>query len=326
MRPLYLLVFLSFSAGWALGQNSTGFPEKYYYFIDRANHSYMDKAFQASALCYDSAFQSAGGKGKPGDLYQAACCWALAGDPDKAFFYLDKTAREGKWSSLDHTLKDDDLVSLHADKRWQEEMDRIRLNRLEKEGKIDKPLEDTLNKVYGDDQGDRLKIDSIEKRFGFQSHQMDSLWQLINDKDSVNLGIVTGILERKGWPGPDEVGERASMAVFLVIQHADSLTQVTYLPAMRTAVQQGKARAEDLALLEDRVLVKQGKGQLYGSQVQQGINGKASFFPIQDEPNVDKRRASVGLGPLEEYARYFGIDYHLPSPGGQSNPSPPPSH
>ncbi len=131
---------------------------------------------------------------------------------------------------------------------------------------------------------------------------MDSLWGVINEKDSVNLLIVTGILTRKGWLGPDEVGERASMAIFLVIQHSDSLTQVTWLPAMRRAAQQGKARAEDLALLEDRVLTEQGKGQPYGSQVRQAPDGKAAFFPIQDEPNVNKRRVAVGLGPLEDYA------------------------
>ena len=190
-----------------------------------------------------------------------------------------------------------------------------------KSGPSGRLLEDTLNKVYTDDQGSRLKIDSIEKRFGPQSPQMDSLWTVIGQKDSVNLEIVTGILSRKGWLGPDEVGERASMAIFLVIQHSDSLTQVTWLPAMRRAVQQGKARAEDLALLEDRVLTEQGKGQLYGSQVRQGPDGKAAFFPIQDEPNVNKRRATVGLGPLEDYARYFGIDYHLPSPADTTHPA-----
>ena len=108
------------------------------------------------------------------------------------------------------------------------------------------------------------------------------------------------------------------MAVFLVIQHSDSLTQVTYLPMMRTAVQQGAARAEDLALLEDRVLTEQGKPQIYGSQVRMDSAGKASFFPILDEINVNRRRASVGLGPLEEYARYFGIRYHPPAPAAKT--------
>lgn len=38
-------------------------------------------------------------------------------------------------------------------------------------------------------------------------------------------------------------------------------------------------------------------------------DGKYDFHPIEDEANVDKRRAEIGLGPLEEYARLFGIEY-----------------
>ncbi len=40
--------------------------------------------------------------------------------------------------------------------------------------------------------------------------------------------------------------------------------------------------------------------------------GKYEFYPIEREANVDKRRASVGLEPLEQYAKYFGVDYILP--------------
>lgn len=125
---------------------------------------------------------------------------------------------------------------------------------------------------------------------------------------------MTGILDRRGWPGPDEVGERGSTAIFLVIQHSDSATQVKYIPVMRIAVQQGKAQPQELALLEDRILTKQGKPQIYGSQVRNDPKtGKTSFFPILDEANVNKRRATAGLGPLEEYAKFFGINYHLPA-------------
>ncbi|MEO6540026.1 MAG: DUF6624 domain-containing protein, partial [Ferruginibacter sp.] len=56
----------------------------------------------------------------------------------------------------------------------------------------------------------------------------------------------------------------------------------------------------------------QGKEQIYGSQVKMNDAGKYEFFPIKDERNVNKRRASVGLQPLEEYAKYFDIEYVLP--------------
>jgi hypothetical protein len=67
-----------------------------------------------------------------------------------------------------------------------------------------------------------------------------------------------------------------------------------------------------LALLEDRILTNQGKEQIYGSQVRTNDAGKYEFYPIMDETNVNKRRASVGLQPLEEYAKYFDINYALP--------------
>lgn len=169
-----------------------------------------------------------------------------------------------------------------------------------------------LDSVYDDDQGPRLKIDTIQKKYGADSPQMDSLWGVMGSKDSVDLVKVEKIIQQYGWLGPDDVGGKASLAIFLVIQHSDSLTQVTYLPMMREAVKKGKAKAEHLALLEDRVLCEQGKPQLYGSQVKTNAKGKSEFFPIADEPDVDKRRAAVGLEPLEEYAKYYGIDYHLP--------------
>lgn len=78
---------------------------------------------------------------------------------------------------------------------------------------------------------------------------------------------------------------------------------------MREAVKNGKARPYNLALLEDRILITQGKKQIYGSQVRQNeTTGKNEFFPIDDEINVNKRRASVGLDSIEEYAKECGID------------------
>jgi hypothetical protein len=173
-------------------------------------------------------------------------------------------------------------------------------------------IEARLDTVLDDDQSSRQMIDTLQKKYGIHSKKMDSLYKAMGKKDSINRVKVKGILGQYGWLSIDEIGERANLAIFLVIQHSDSLTQVTYLPVMRQAVKDGKAKASDLALLEDRVLCIQGKPQLYGSQVRVLRTGKYTLFPIQDERNVNKRRAEVGLEPLEVYARYFGIDYHLP--------------
>ena len=180
------------------------------------------------------------------------------------------------------------------------------------QSKFNKELSALLDTVYHDDQSGRLKLDSLQKQFGWKSEQVQSLVKTLIIQDSLNLIRVKKIIDTYGWLGPDEVGKQGAQTIFLVIQHADSLTQVTYVPLMREAVKKRKARPQDLALLEDRILTNQGKEQIYGSQVRTNEAGKYEFYPIKDEPNVNKRRAAVGLQPLEEYAKYFDIKYDLP--------------
>jgi hypothetical protein len=79
---------------------------------------------------------------------------------------------------------------------------------------------------------------------------------------------------------------------------------------MQKAFNTGEARGQDLALLTDRVRLYEGKPQLYGTQVK-NVNGKFIFAPIEDEPNVDKRRALYGLPPLSEYLETLNEFYRM---------------
>lgn len=109
------------------------------------------------------------------------------------------------------------------------------------------------------------------------------------------------------------------MAAFLVVQHANLATIQRYLPLIRAETKQGGLAPQNLALMEDRVLVFQGKEQVYGSQVRTNAStGKAEFFPIAAEAGVDERRATMGLGTLADYAKGFGFEYVPPKTGGAS--------
>jgi hypothetical protein len=307
LLPLILLTVIAF------GQNKFKPDEKYTINSSRAFKLYEEKKYLQSAITYDSLFRLNKGQGLRSDKYNAACSWALAGNIEKAFFYLNKAIIVDKWSNLSHILSDSDLNNLHSDKRWQSLIDTVTMNKAKAESKLNKPLVAILDTVYNEDQGDRRVIDTVRKQFGWQSKQMDSLWRKINHQDSINLIRVRKILDTYGWLGEDVLSQQGSTTLFLVIQHADSLTQVIYLPMLRKAVAKGYAQPQALALLEDRVLTKQGKKQIYGSQLRTNERtGKYEFFPIEDEPNVNKRRASIGLGPLEQYAKTFGVDYTSP--------------
>lgn len=131
--------------------------------------------------------------------------------------------------------------------------------------------------------------------------------------DSTNLVQVELLIEKYGWLGKSFVGARGNNTIFLVIQHSDLSTQEKYLPLLQKSVDDGESQPSDFALLKDRVLMRQGHKQIYGSQVVFNETGGQEFYPIEDEKNVNIRREKVGLQPIEEYAKLFGIEYKLPT-------------
>lgn len=92
----------------------------------------------------------------------------------------------------------------------------------------------------------------------------------------------------------------------MIAQHSDHdpAFQQRALTPMRAAARAGQADRIELAYLTDRVAVNHGRLQVYGTQVT-CIGDELGPRPLIDPDNVDERRASVGLGPLQEYLDSF---------------------
>lgn len=152
------------------------------------------------------------------------------------------------------------------------------------------------------DQRYRNQIEETIARFGSDSKESKALFRNMKTTDSLNLIQVEAIINKYGWLGADKIGSQANTTLFMVIQHAELPAQVKYLPLMREAVKKGNAKASSLALLEDRVALKQGKKQIYGSQISWNMQTNESFVaPLEDPDNVDRRRTEVGLPTLQSY-------------------------
>jgi hypothetical protein len=306
MKQVLLLVsiFLLFKSNIS-AQNAL-----YQKYAKEADSLYEAKDYLKSAQKFSDAFKTNGWKGLSTDRYNAACSWALAGVPDSAFFQLDRIATKSNYTNLGHITNDTDLNSLHDDKRWQPLLATIKSNKEKEEANLDKSLVAILDTVYIEDQKYRQQIDQIEAKYGWQSKEMQDHWKIINEKDSINLIKVCKILDERGWVGPDVVGRQGSSAIFLVIQHSELPIQEKYLPMMREAVKNKNAQGSSLALLEDRVALRQGKRQIYGSQVgRDNESGQHYVLPLDDPDNVDKRRAEVGLPPLADYVSNWQIKW-----------------
>lgn len=185
-----------------------------------------------------------------------------------------------------------------------------------KKAKSDSTLMDTialqLDSIFITDQKYRNKLSEVEKKYGLKSIELKSLLDTIKYNDSLNLLKVTKILATYGWLGISLIGSIANDALFLVIQHSDIKVMEKYLPLLKDAVKDGRAWGSQFALLIDRIEMINGRKQIYGSQIQGNSIDGYKIYPIEDEKNVNKRRAEVGLKPLEEYVIQWGIRYVIP--------------
>ena len=135
--------------------------------------------------------------------------------------------------------------------------------------------------------------------------------------DSLNQATVFGILDKEGWPA--RLSDKANQAIWLVIDHSDLATRRKYLDLVKAKAEEGVLDKSDYATLNDRVLMEEGKPQIYGTQIK--ITGTIIFgeeqtlpqtlpmylWPVEDPAALDSLRSSIGLPPIEEYLESSGL-------------------
>ena len=104
------------------------------------------------------------------------------------------------------------------------------------------------------------------------------------------------IVSKEGWLSEDRVKKQGELSAWLIVQHSGDIEFQKLCLKLLKDLSKTKERNQHMAYLTDRILVREGKKQIYGTQFSDG-----NICPILDENNLDKRRAEMGLGSFEEY-------------------------
>ena len=183
----------------------------------------------------------------------------------------------------------------------------------QREKKMNKRLVAELDSIYYNDQKYRLVIDSMNRNNQYNSEAIRQLMLLLDPIDSANTKYIVNFLTKYGWPGPEEIGEKGENTICIVIQHSTLDVQKKYAPIEKKAVLAHKADPAWYAILEDRIAVREGNKQIYGSQLHGNPdpNGQPWVSPLIDPDHVDDRRAGIGLPPMSEYLKQWNIKWDL---------------
>jgi hypothetical protein len=279
--------------------------QTYFHLTCDAWRDYQKKDYENALKTYENALKIS--KNDPSDIYNAACSAALCGQTGKALSLLKESVACG-FNDLKNIKEDPDLVTLRALADWDKIYSELIAVHERVEKKYNRPLRDSLLNILRDDQDIRGEYLDYIKTNKFDSPGTDSLRKIILNIDSVNQEKMVKIIDQYGWVGNKEVGVDAARAVFAVIQHANIDIQKKYFPLLEKAVKEYNASASYMALMQDRILVREGKKQIFGTQIGTvDTTGKNYLFPLEDPAGVDQRRADVGLGPLKDYLKHYGL-------------------
>ncbi len=139
--------------------------------------------------------------------------------------------------------------------------------------------------------------------------QPDSAGRNLFEVEKLNFAhhqpVLEKIVQQFGYPGFKQVGEKSSNSFWLLVQHADMHPefQREILKLMQAEVKQKNASPRNYAYLTDRIAMNAGQPEEYGTQVVYEGDGLGKAVPksLRDPKNVNKRRAAIGMEPLENY-------------------------
>lgn len=181
-----------------------------------------------------------------------------------------------------------------------------------------KALRQELIKRGNEDQKHRNELATLMKEMPGANNEraMKRFADLVKKQDKIdqrNMKRLEEIIARYGWPTKSMVGKEASEWAFFIVQHADLVHQKKYFPLLKAAAAKNEARPDHVAMMEDRILMREGKKQIYGTGLNtDDVTKGLKLWPIENEEEVDARRAAVGLPPMAEYLKMMGLIYTPP--------------
>ena len=124
-------------------------------------------------------------------------------------------------------------------------------------------------------------------------------------EDHRNQELVISIIEKCGMPTLNEVSQKHLNAIWLGLQHTTAEYRKKYFPKIVQAVRNGDLSKEQYALMKDRILMEEGKPQIYGSQIKDD-----KLYKLENPETVNERRKEMGMGTIEDYLRNFNIEFN----------------
>lgn len=148
-------------------------------------------------------------------------------------------------------------------------------------------IDSIYKKVEQADQEARKEIQGRD----FFTHKYEQILEV----DSINQQIVVSAISECGYT------EKHLSTILLIIEQASSPLIAYYYSDLKAFSNEGKVSRAKIAGIEDRLLLRHGYSQIYGTQIRNG-----QPYKLEEPEYVNERRERMDLEPIEEFLSTWG--------------------
>ena len=119
------------------------------------------------------------------------------------------------------------------------------------------------------------------------------------------------IIIANGWPTSALVEREGVLAALFILKNGPYELQRDLLPVIAAVVKKDPVQKPEFAAVFDRLRVSAGMKQLFGTQAVTA-EGFLVLYPIEDQTNLNARRAEFGMPDMDSYIRQLEYMYGKP--------------
>lgn len=166
---------------------------------------------------------------------------------------------------------------------------------------------DIFLKMYIQDQKFRIQKSWYARNEKF--HEADSMKSLYLSFDSINQVWASDFLNKNSINDIYCCGPFCIYTLFIIIQHSPYTMQRMYFPVFEALCNLKMLKPSSLALMEDRLLIREGKLQKYGTQFICNSSHKICFpQPHLDIDSINYYRKKTGMrNVIDDWIETWGF-------------------
>jgi hypothetical protein len=118
-------------------------------------------------------------------------------------------------------------------------------------------------------------------------------------QDAANQERLQAIFSQCGWP--EALNAKAHESIYLILQHSPDSLMRRYFPMVQAYAGKGLLSPDDPATMYDRLQMRAGLPQRYGTQTFPDAQNRNLVWPVEDAERLAEYRDSVGLPSMSAY-------------------------